>query len=158
MLTFDLFSIAELLYFDSMTLEQYIDRFYGVMHWTNDQPLEMSRELLESKYYGTTIQSELEELLGKHCEIKEDSLIKLIPRHRYAIKMYERAKEHIDRLQIHLLKQHIRQGFTTSIIDNSESRFIEMFFKSTEGFSKQGSYFIILLEAEDAGRDIITRT
>lgn len=55
MLIFDLFSIAELFYLDSMALEQYIDRIYGVMHWTNDKPDQMARELLEQKYRGTAV-------------------------------------------------------------------------------------------------------
>jgi hypothetical protein len=37
MLSFDLFSISELLFFDALSLTQYIDRFYGIMHWTDDR-------------------------------------------------------------------------------------------------------------------------
>jgi hypothetical protein len=36
-------------------------------------------------------------------------------------------------------------------MENAESKFIEFYFKSSESFKKQTSYFITLLDAEDAG-------
>jgi hypothetical protein len=88
MLIFDLFSISELLLFDTRTLTQYIDRFYGIMHWTDDKKNQMARELLQECYHGTTIEAELTELLGLHCQIKNDSLIKQLMLPNKTIKMY----------------------------------------------------------------------
>lgn len=81
--------------------------------------------------------------------------MKLAPQHRKTIAAYDLTQQRIDRLQIYLLKQHIRQGFTTSIVENSERKFIDMYFKSSDKFKTQGSYYIILLEAEDIGKEII---
>lgn len=75
--------------------------------------------------------------------------------HRQTLRLYDQTKNFIDRLQVQLLKQHIRQGFTPGIIENSEAKFIKVYFNSSDEFKKQGGCYIILLEAEDAGNKII---
>lgn len=155
MLVCDLFSIAELLYLDSASLGEYVDRFFGVVHWTADDPVKMAKDLLEVKYYGTVVEEELAELLSKHIEVKEDSMSKLLTVYHRVIDSYVGMKKHVDRLRIVLLQKHMEQGFTTCTMENSESRFVNTYFRSSQSFMQQGRYLMLVLKAGDDGLSAI---
>lgn len=107
MLGFDLFALGELLYLDSASLEQYIDRFYGVMHECNDDIAAIAEELLPKNYHGTQVEAELRELVEQHCEIKEDSLEKLDINHKRTLEKLAKAQKHLRKLHLHCFKKHL---------------------------------------------------
>ena len=137
---------------DSATLEQYISRLLETPCGIAESPTDIVRELLEQRYLKTNVERELVEVVNAYCAITAHCKSKL---HHRSMELLKQVKVHLNRLQLHLMRAQLQQGFSFRLIENKEQKFVEMYFNSAPNLMEQVSYLIILLETEDVGKNLV---